>query len=81
MNNETRPSRNNWLRSRGGLVLLGFLAIAVFFLFTEHRAHLFGALPYLLLACILLHLFGHGGHGEPKEHEGDRHSDSGRERP
>ena len=47
-----------------GLALLGFLAIAVFFLFTEHRAHFFGILPYLLLlACPLLHLFMHGKHG------------------
>ena len=47
-----------------GLALLGFLAIATFFLFTEHRAHFFGILPYLLLlACPLLHLFMHGKHG------------------
>jgi len=55
-----------WLRSRSGLVLLGFLAIAAFFLWEEHKAHLLGALPYvLLLLCPLLHLFhgGHGGHG------------------
>ena len=40
------------------------LAIAGFFLLTEHRAHLFGILPYLLLlACPLMHLFGHHGHG------------------
>jgi hypothetical protein len=46
------------------LVLVGFLAVAAFFLLTEHRAHLFGALPYvLLLLCLLLHFFGHGrGH-------------------
>jgi hypothetical protein len=45
--------------------LLGFLAIALFFLLTEHRAHLFGILPYLLLlGCPLMHLFhGHGHHG------------------
>ncbi len=50
-------------RSRFGIVLLGFLAIAGFFLLTEHRAHLLGALPFVLLAlCPLLHLFGHGGH-------------------
>ena len=43
----------------------GFLLIAGFFLQTEHRAHLFGILPFLLilLACPLLHLFMHGGHG------------------
>ena len=43
----------DFLRSRTGLVLLGFLAVAGFFLITEHTAHLFGALPYLLVggAC------------------------------
>lgn len=45
-------------------VLAGFLGVAAFFLVTEHRAHLFGALPYLLLlACPLMHLFHrHGDH-------------------
>lgn len=55
--------------SRAGLVLLCFLAIAAFFLLTEHRAHLFGILPYLLLlACPLLHWLMHGGHGDNHEH-------------
>lgn len=67
-------------RSRMRLVLLGFLAIAAFFLFTEHRAHLLGALPYLLLlACPLMHVFGHGGHGGhggPKEDRGPRRDGS-----
>lgn len=41
-----------------------FVAIALFYLLTEHRAHLFGALPYLLLlACPLMHFFMHGSHG------------------
>lgn len=49
---------------RGKWIFLAFAAIAAFFLFTEHRAHLFGILPYLLLlACPLMHLFHHGGHG------------------
>lgn len=56
---------------RGKWVLIGFLAIAAFFLWTEHRAHLLGFLPYLLiLACPLMHLFHHGGHG----HHGNRPS-------
>jgi len=44
----------------------GFVAVAAFFLLTEHRAHLFEFLPFVLLAaCPLLHLFhGHGGHGD-----------------
>jgi hypothetical protein len=58
--------------SRTWLAFAGFLAIAAFFLTTEHRAHVFGVLPFLLLAaCPLLHMFGHGGHGghgERREH-------------
>lgn len=50
-------------QSRRRLAAAGFLVILGFFLVTEHRAHLFGILPFLfLLACPLLHLFGHGGH-------------------
>lgn len=48
-----------------GLLVIG--AVAGYFLLTEHRAHFFGALPFLLLlACPLMHMFmhhGHGGHG------------------
>ena len=49
-----------------GVVFSVFAAIALFFLLAEHRAHLTGWLPFLLLAaCPLLHLFhGHGGHGQ-----------------
>jgi Protein of unknown function (DUF2933) len=39
-------------RSRFGLGWLAMAAIAGWFLWTEHSAHLLGALPYLvLLAC------------------------------
>ena len=45
-------------RSLLNYVFVGFVAIAAFFLLLEHRTHLFGILPYLLLAaCPLLHLF------------------------
>lgn len=58
---------------RSRWVLLGFLAIGAFFLLTEHRAHLFGILPYLLLlACPLMHLFHRHGHhhrGRPDGNE------------
>ena len=45
-----------WLRSRAGFALLLFLIVGGFFLWTEHRAHLYGWLPYLLalLACALV---------------------------
>jgi hypothetical protein len=57
-------------RSPGGLALAVVMAVGGFYLMTEHRAHLFGALPYLLiLACPLMHLFMHRGHG----HHGDHH--------
>lgn len=66
--NLSRP----WWQSRTGLILFAFLAIAAFFLITEHTAHFFGLLPYaLLLLCPLLHLFmhgGHGGHGNQGDH-------------
>jgi hypothetical protein len=54
------------------LAFCGFLVIAAFFLLTEHRAHVFGILPYLLLlACPLLHLFMHRGHGKESNPSAD----------
>src|SRR3546814_7692741 len=50
------------------IVLAGFLVIAGFFLILEHRAHLLGWLPFLiLLLCPLMHIFMHGGHGGSAE--------------
>ena len=66
----------SFLTSRMGLVLLGFLAIAGALLFTEHRAHVLGALIYVpLLLCPLMHFFmhgRHGRHGSHGQHENDR---------
>ncbi len=62
--NRKNGSRGFW-GSPAGLGLVVLLGIAGFFLYTEHRAHLFGILPWLLiLACPLLHLFMHRGHGK-----------------
>lgn len=66
--------------SRGQWVFYGFVAFAGLLLFTEHRAHVLGILPYLiLLACPLMHIFMHHGHGGHDHHahshdsvEGDR---------
>lgn len=69
MDTEHKSGITSWLRSRTGLALMAFLAVAVFFLATEHTAHFFGVLPYLLLLlCPLLHLFMHRGHGEHGGH-------------
>jgi hypothetical protein len=60
-------------------VFWGFVAIALFYLLAEHRAHVFGVLPFLLvLACPLMHLFhhGHGGHGSSGSNQDDNASSS-----
>ena len=55
-------SRSQHFRYWGWVAVL--LMIAGFFLWTEHRAHLLGVLPYLVfLACPLIHFFLHRGHG------------------
>ena len=60
-------------RSRYAIGLVVFGAIAMYFLLSEHRTHFISALPFLLLlACPLMHIFMHGGHG----HGG--HDDHGR---
>lgn len=49
------------------------IVTAGFYLWTEHRAHLLGAWPYLLLLlCPLMHLFMHGrcGHKDDDHHDG-----------
>lgn len=67
-------------KSKFNWILIGFFAIAAFYLISEHRAHALGALPFvLLLACPLMHIFMHRGHGdesqrqstEQKEHRHD----------
>src|SRR5262245_3169965 len=72
----------SWLRTPGGVVLLGFLAIATFFLISEHRAHVLGALPYvLLLLCPVLHLLMHRSHGhEHASHDSNEDDSQGAKR-
>jgi hypothetical protein len=55
-----------------GLAAIAFIAGVGFFLLSEHRAHLFYALPYLiLLLCPVMHLFMHRGHGGHHHDKGD----------
>lgn len=71
--NTDEGNGNGFFKSRWSVLWIGFAAVAGFFLLSEHTAHVFGALPYLLLlACPLMHVFGHrhgGGHGS-KQRDG-----------
>ena len=60
------------LRFKYGLGLLVFLAVAGFFLWKEHEAHILGALPLVLLlgVCGGMHFFMHGGHGGGHQDDG-----------
>ena len=54
----------DWLSSRAGVATCVVVVVLGFLIYTGHSAHLLGAAPYLLiLACPLMHLFMHGGHG------------------
>lgn len=79
MHDHDEHSEERRLSTRWQIGLGGFLVIAAYFLWTEHRAHLVGALSFLpwllLLACPLLHFFMHGsegGHGGHNRGPGDR---------
>lgn len=53
-----------WTGTAGKLVIGAFALALVGLLFTEHRLHVLGWLPFLLLLlCPLLHMSMHGGHG------------------
>ena len=57
-------------KSRASLVTVGFLLIAAFLLVSEHRAHAFGYLAFLLIfGCLFMHMFMHGGHGGHSGHD------------
>lgn len=87
MRHETEQSDAtcSFWRTRYALGLIVFGAVAAYFLLTEHLAHVFFALPFLLLlACPLMHVFMHHGHGGDKDGEGksetsEKSDQSGRE--
>ena len=79
------PDSSEKTTSRAKWVFIGFLIIAAFFLVTEHRAHLSGWLSsygiwILLLACPLMHLFMHGGHGHGGHGSGEASNESTKEK-
>ena len=85
-----QPETEDAKTFRAKWVLLAFLAVAAFFLvfehrahlsfllFTEHREHLSELVYYLpfllLLACPLMHLFMHRGHGDHGSGSAHKHA-------
>jgi hypothetical protein len=64
------------LTSPSGLAMLSLLAAGFLLLVVDHWAHVFGILPYLLLiACPLMHLFGHGHHRHSRHDHGAKPPD------
>lgn len=55
-------------------VFIAFALIALGLIAYEHRVHVLGILPWLLiLACPLMHLFMHHGHGGHSGHDHASH--------
>ncbi len=76
MKNESQSSPVVWYRARNGRLLLLLLGMVGVYALIEHWAHALPYLPWLLiLACPLMHVFmhrghgrGHGGHGSQGGH-------------
>ncbi len=65
-----------WLTPKG-FAAIGLIGAASYFLFMEHRQHLFEFLPFLiLLACPLMHIFMHGGHGGHEHQENETNKEA-----
>ncbi len=66
-------TKSRWWHNRSKLSFVVFLAIAGYFLWTEHQAHAIAFLPWILiLGCVFMHMFMHGGHGSGHDHGSDR---------
>lgn len=62
---DATPTPGFW-RSRPGIALIVFGVIAAVLLGYEHRIHIFAGSFFpvaLLLGCVVMHFFMHGGHG------------------
>lgn len=64
MSTESNDRTRFW-NTPAGFALIVFLAVAGFYLWLEHRAHVLGVLPLLLplALCLGMHFFMHRGHG------------------
>lgn len=65
--------------NRTTITVGAFLLFGGYLLWTEHSAHIWPYLPWLIfLACPLLHLFMHGGHGHGGHGKHDERQDDTR---
>jgi len=72
----------SWWRNRSNLALVAFLGIGGYFLWTEHQAHVIATLPWvLIIGCVVMHLFMHGGHGHGGSGHDDNNGDKGGKQP
>ncbi|MFY0665653.1 MAG: DUF2933 domain-containing protein [Natronospirillum sp.] len=57
-------------------IAIAILSLLLLYLWDQHRGHILGALPYLIiLICPLMHIFMHRGHGQHHDrHDGDKPS-------
>jgi len=63
-----KGERSCFSNSRIGVILIALAGAALVYVALEHRARLLELMPYLVvLACPLIHLFGHGGHGANRQ--------------
>lgn len=70
-----------WWQKKANLAFAVFLAAVGYFLITEHRAHVIAWLPWaLFLACVVMHLIMHGGHGHGGGHDDDPDGPAGNTR-
>ena len=69
-----------WFTSKG-LAAMALIGAASYFLFMEHRQHVFQYLPFLiLLLCPLMHFFMHGDHGHSEQgHNEQGHNEQGKD--
>ena len=80
MNQSAPPAWRRLLSSRVGVVLLGFLVLAGYLLWVEHKAHMIEFLPLALFlaVCLGAHYFMHRGFGGRHESDDEEPKDDGR---
>lgn len=78
MTQESQSNSSAWFKGRNGVALLVFLGVVGVYVLTEHWAHAAPYLPWLiLLACPLMHVFMHRGHGSHGGHGSSERIENG----